>query len=79
MPARSHRRDLSWPTLEEMSRGDAAGEAALLDEWRAEVGDEAIAAAVHAAAGQIAEGRLPGFSDKHEFLEYLRESRRRSA
>ena len=51
----------------------------LLDEWRAEVGYEAVAAAVHSARAQIADGSLRGFSDKDELLEYLRGPRRRSA
>ncbi len=51
----------------------------LLDEWRAEVGDEAVAAAVEAARAQIADGTLRGFSDKEELLEHLQGSRRRSA
>ena len=62
-----------------MPSGDAASDTALLGEWRAEVGDDAIGAAVCAAAGQIADGSLPGFTDKHEFLDYLWEPRRRSA
>lgn len=51
----------------------------LIDEWRAEVGDEAVALAVKAARAQIADGSLRGFSDKDEFLEYLQDARRRSA
>jgi len=51
----------------------------LLDAWRAEVGDEAVAAAVVAARAQIADGSLQGFSDKDELLEYLRDTHRRSA
>lgn len=51
----------------------------LLDEWRAEVGDEAVAAAVKAAEVQIAEGSLRGFSAKEQLLAYLKASRRRSA
>jgi len=51
----------------------------LLDEWRAEVGDEAVAAAVEAARGQIVDGSLRGFSDKDELLECLRGTHRRSA
>lgn len=62
-----------------MPFGDAASDTALLDEWRAEVGDDAVAAAVCAAACQIADGALPGFTDKHEFLDCLRGPRRRSA
>ncbi len=51
----------------------------LLDEWRAEVGDEAVAAAVQAARAQIADGSLQGFSDEDELREYLQAPRRRSA
>lgn len=51
----------------------------LLDEWRAEVGDGAVAAAVEAARAQIADGSLRGFSDKDELREYLQRSHRRSA
>lgn len=51
----------------------------LLDEWRAEVGDEGVAAAVQFARTQIADGSLRGFSDKEEFAEYLQGPRRRSA
>ena len=51
----------------------------LLDEWRAEVGDEAVAAAVQAARAQIADGSLRGFSDKDELADYLQGSHRRSA
>ena len=50
----------------------------LLDEWRAEVGDDAVAAAVHAARAQIAEGSLRGFSEKDELADYLQGHRRRS-
>jgi hypothetical protein len=39
---------------------------------RAEVGDEAVIAAVEAARAQIADGSLWGFSDKKEVLEYHR-------
>jgi len=49
------------------------------DEWRGEVGDEAVAEAVQAARAQIAEGSLRGFSDKDELREYLLGHRRRSA
>lgn len=51
----------------------------LLDEWRAEVGDGAVAAAVETAQAQIADGSLRGFSDKDELREYLQRSHRRSA
>jgi len=51
----------------------------LLDEWRADVGDEAVAAVVDTARAQIADGSLRGFSDKDELLEYLRGTHRRSA
>ena len=58
---------------------DSSSRTPLLDELRAEVGDEAVVAAVEAARAQIAEGRHRGFSDKDEFLEYLQGPRRRSA
>jgi hypothetical protein len=51
----------------------------LLDEWRGEVSDEAVAAAVEADRAQIADGSLRGFSDKDELLEYLQGARRHSA
>jgi hypothetical protein len=58
---------------------ESSSETPLLDEWRAEVGDEEVAAAVESARAQIADGSLRGFSDKEELLEYLQGSRRRSA
>lgn len=58
---------------------EGPGDAPVLDEWRAQVGDEVIAAAVEEARGQIADGSLPGFSDKGELLEYLQGSHRRPA
>ncbi len=58
---------------------DSSSQTPLLDEWRAEVGDEAVAAAVEAARAEIADGSLKGFSSKVEFLEYLEGLRRRSA
>jgi len=51
----------------------------LLDEWRAEVGDDAVAVAVQAARAQIGDGSLRGFSDKDELLEHLQGTHRRSA
>jgi hypothetical protein len=62
-----------------MTSEAAAYETPLLDEWRAQLGDEGVAAVVRRARDQIAAGSLPGFSDKPEFLDYLRELRRRSA
>ena len=58
---------------------ESSSETPLLDEWRAEVGDDAVAAAVEAARARIADGSLRGFSDKDELLDYLQRSRRRSA
>ena len=58
---------------------DSPSQTPLLDEWRAEVGAEAVVAAVEAARAQIADGSLRGFSDKDELLKYLQGSRRRSA
>lgn len=70
-----------WPrsTLMEVTSEESARDTSLLDEWRAELGDEVIAALVRVAAEGIAAGTLPGFSEKHEFLEYLREPHRRFA
>ena len=59
--------------------GESSSETPLLDEWRAEVGDEAVAAAVETARAQIAEGTLRGFSDKDELRDYLQGPHRRSA
>lgn len=58
---------------------ESSSETPLLDEWRAEVGDEAVAAAVEAARAQIADGSRRGFSDKDELKDYLQGTRRRSA
>lgn len=54
-------------------------ETPLLDEWRAEVGDDAVAAAVEAARAQITDGSLRGFSDKDELREYFQRPHHRSA
>jgi hypothetical protein len=62
-----------------MTSEETANQTPLLDEWRAQLGEEGVAAVVHRARDQIAAGSLPGFSDKLEFLDYLREPRRRSA
>jgi len=58
---------------------ETASPTPLLDDWRAEVGDDAVAAAVQAARVQIADGSLRGFSDKDELHEHLRSTHRRSA
>ena len=58
---------------------ERSSETPLLDEWRAEVGDDAVAAAVEAARAQIADASLRGFSDKDELRDYLQRSHRRSA
>jgi hypothetical protein len=58
---------------------ESSSETPLLDEWRSEVGDDAVAAAVEAARAQIADGSLQGFTDKHELLAYLQGSHRRTA
>jgi hypothetical protein len=58
---------------------ERSSETPLLDEWRAEVGDDAVADAVQTARAQIADGSLRGFSDKDELREYLQRSHRRSA
>jgi hypothetical protein len=43
----------------------------LLDEWIADVGEEAVAAAVRAAVHDIEDGTIPGFSDKQALLAYM--------
>ena len=58
---------------------ERSSETPVLDEWRAEVGDDAVAAAVEGARAQIADGSLRGFSDKVELLDYLQRPHRRSA
>lgn len=54
-------------------------EAPLLEEWRQQLGDEAIAGLVEDARRKIANGSLRGFSVKGEFFDHLRGPRRRSA
>ena len=44
-----------------------------------EIGDDAVVEAVAQARRSIAEGTMPGFSDKGEFLEYLRHPHRQTA
>ena len=58
---------------------ERSSETPLLDEWRAEVGDDAVAAAVEAARAQIADGSLSGFSDNDELADDLQRPHRRSA
>jgi hypothetical protein len=53
-------------------------ETPVLDGWRAEVGDESIAAMVDAEREKTAQGASAGFSAKHQFLEHLRDLRRRA-
>lgn len=62
-----------------MSPDEAVGQTPALDAWREEIGDEAIVSAVQTAREEIAAGRLPGFADKRQFLEYLRGTHRHSA
>jgi hypothetical protein len=51
-----------------------------LDDWIAEVGEEAIAAIIAETRKQIAEGSIPSFTDKEQFLSYIRRGpQRRSA
>ncbi|HSH61571.1 MAG TPA: hypothetical protein VK988_18375 [Acidimicrobiales bacterium] len=59
-------------------------EAPLLEEWRQQLGDEAIAGLVEDVGRKITNGSLRGFSDKGpsdkgESLDHLRGPRRRSA
>ncbi|MBW3558138.1 MAG: hypothetical protein KY454_14475 [Actinobacteria bacterium] len=62
-----------------MASEQSQSDTPVLDQWRAEVGDEAIRTVVDVARERIADGSLPGFSDPRAFLQYLREPRRRSA
>jgi hypothetical protein len=59
-------------------RSNPAGSA--LDEWIAEVGEEAVAAVIAEIRQQIADGRIPSFTDKEQFLAHIqRGHQRRSA
>jgi hypothetical protein len=62
-----------------MTSKEASQGTPLLDHWLLEVGEAGVVAAVEAARLGIAEGRLPGFSDRDELDEYLRRPRRRTA
>jgi hypothetical protein len=58
---------------------DRIGVTPLLDEWLAEVGDDAVVEAVAEARQSIVDGKTPGFSDKDEFIEHLRRQHRQTA
>ena len=58
---------------------DQIGDTPLLDEWLAEVGEDAVAEAVAEARRSITDGKTPGFSDKDEFLKYLCRQHRHTA
>jgi hypothetical protein len=58
---------------------DQIGDTPLLDEWLAEVGEDAVVEAVAEARRSITDGKTPGFSDKDEFLKYLRRQHRQTA
>ena len=62
-----------------MTSKERVGDTPLLDEWLADVGDEAVVEAVVDARRNIADGKTPGFSDKGEFLEHLRRQHRQTA
>ena len=49
---------------------DVANQPTLLEEWRAEVGDEEIARIVRAVRDDAAAGVLPAFTDKEALLAY---------
>ena len=51
----------------------------LLDEWIAEVGESGVFDVIDDTKRRIAEGSLPGFTEKHELVAYLNRSRRQSA
>ena len=51
-----------------------------LDDWIAEIGEEAVAEIITEAHREIAEGSIPSFTDKEQFLAYIqRGHQRRSA
>lgn len=52
---------------------------ALLDEWIADVGEEAVALTVFTIRRGVADGVVPGFSDKASLLRYWSHGRRQSA
>jgi hypothetical protein len=58
---------------------DRTSDTPLLDKWLSEIGDDAVVEAVAQARRSIADGTMPGFSDKVEFLEYLRHPHRQTA
>jgi hypothetical protein len=58
---------------------DAVDQASLLEEWRAEVGDEEIARIVRAARDDAAAGALSAFADKEALLAYWNGRRHTSA
>ena len=62
-----------------MAPQDRIGDTPLLDEWLAEVGEDAVVEAVAEAQRSIADGKTPGFSDKNEFLKHLRRPHRQTA
>lgn len=51
----------------------------VLDEWIAEVGEDAVVAAVRATEQAVEEGSLPAYSDRHSLLQHWRGGRRQSA
>jgi len=58
---------------------DRVGETPLLDEWCAEIGDDAVVEAATEARRSISAGKTLGFSDKGEFLNHLLRQRRQTA
>lgn len=55
------------------------GRPSLLDEWRAEVGDEEIARIVAQARREAEEGSAPSFTDRESMLAWMRERANRPA
>ncbi|MDQ2727933.1 MAG: hypothetical protein M3Y91_08755 [Actinomycetota bacterium] len=51
--------------------GERQGENSLLDDWRAEVGDDEIARIVEATRRDADTGVLPGFIDRAALLAHL--------
>ncbi|MDQ6614557.1 MAG: hypothetical protein M3083_07380 [Actinomycetota bacterium] len=51
----------------------------LLDDWRAEVGDEEIVRIVDATRRDAAQGLIPGFTERDDLLAYWSERAHRQA
>ncbi len=62
-----------------MAPPEDAGSTPLLDEWIAEVGEDAVAAEVTETKRRIAEGILPSFDNSTDLLAFVRRGHRQTA